>query len=316
MFKDLLVLGSGSAGLLVALGVKRTMPEVNVRIVRSPEIGTVGVGESTTPNVPAFLFSYLGISPRVFYQLAEPTWKLGIHFLWGPRPSYEYPFAKQLDLRINQLPRPNGYYLDENFACGNISAALMSEGKAFARRPDGTPEMGDGYAFHLENAKFVKALEFLATSLGIEFIDGTLAGVEKDGQTITTLVLQDGRKLSADFFVDASGFRSELLGKALEEPFVSFSKSLFNDRAILASWERGNDESILPYTTAETMDAGWSWRIDHEQVINRGYVFCSSHISEEEARREFAAKNPRAKLNDRLIKFRTGRYQRGWVWAT
>ena len=189
----------------------------------------------------------------------------------------------------------------------------MTEGKAFARRPDGGPDMDDGYAFHLENAKFVKALEFLATSIGIEFIDATLRGVEKDAQTITSIVLEDGRKLSADFFIDASGFRSELLGKALEEPFINFSKSLFNDRAILGSWQRGSDELILPYTTAETMNAGWSWRIDHEDVINRGYVFCSSHISEEDARKEFAAKNPRAKVNDRLIKFRTGRYQRDWV---
>ena len=98
MMKDILILGSGIAGLLMALGIKRTMPEVKIRIVRSPEIGVVGVGESTTPNVPTFLFQYLGISPRVFYQLAEPTWKLGIHFLWGPRPAYEYPFTKQLDV--------------------------------------------------------------------------------------------------------------------------------------------------------------------------------------------------------------------------
>ena len=71
--------------------------------------------------------------------------------------------------------------------------------------------------------------------------------------------LEDGRRLEADFFVDASGFRCELLGKALGEPFVSFDRSLFCDRAVVGGWER-TDEPILPYTTAETMDAGWAGR--------------------------------------------------------
>lgn len=312
MFKDVLVLGSGSAGLLAALTIRRKLPQVVVRIVRSPEIGVVGVGESTTPNVPAFLFEYLGIDRRMFYKLAEPTWKLGIHFLWGPRAFYEYPFALQLDARVNDLPRPNGYYCDEDFTVMNVSSALMAEGKAFVRQTNGTPDIDSGHAFHLENVKFVKALEHLAQSLGIEFIDGTIRGAEKSENGICAVLLEDGRELKADFFIDASGFRSELLGKALQEPFIGFEKSLFNDRAILGTWER-TGEPILPYTTAETMDAGWSWRIDHERSINRGYVYCSNHISDEDARNEFAVKNPKAKINDRIVRFRTGRYQRSWV---
>lgn len=313
MFKDLLVLGAGSAGLLAALAVKRTMPQVAVRVVRSPEIGVIGVGESTTPNIPKFLFQFLGLDHRVFFQLAEPTWKLGIHFFWGRRPCFEYPFVAQLDARWADLPRPNGYYCDEDFTAVNLASALMGAGKAFARQSaGGGPDMGLGHAFHLENHKFVKCLEAAAVKSGIEFIDGTLAGVEKAEQGIAALVLEDGRRLEADFFIDASGFRGELLGRAMAEPFISFSKSLFNDRAILGTWER-TVEPTLPYTTAETMDNGWCWRIDHERHINRGYVFSSSHASDEQAREEFARKNPHAKISDRIVRFRTGRLQRVWV---
>jgi len=244
--------------------------------------------------------------------LAEPTWKLGIHFFWGPRACYEYPFVQQLDARVSELPRANGYYCDDDFSAVNVASALMNEGKAFPRRSDGMPDMELGHAFHLENAKFVKMLETVAVQRGVEFIDGTLGGTEKGPEGISALVLEDGRKLSADFFIDASGFRCELLGKVLEEPFVRFDQSLFNDRAILGTWERG-DEPILPYTTAETMNSGWSWQIDHERTINRGYVYCSSHISDEEARSEFAAKNPKAKISDRIIRFQPGRRQRSWL---
>jgi tryptophan halogenase len=114
-------------------------------------------------------------------------------------------------------------------------------------------------------------------------------------------------------FVDASGFRSELLGRALEEPYVSYASSLFCDRAVIGGWTRGSDEPILPYTTAETMDAGWAWRIDHEHHVNRGYVYCSSAVSDEQAASEFRRKNPKAPESPRVVTFRSGRYQRGWV---
>jgi tryptophan halogenase len=310
---NLLVLGAGSAGLLAALTVKRKMPQVAVRVVRSPDIGVIGVGESTTPNIPAFLFDFLGISRRWFYQHAEPTWKLGIHFLWGPRDSFDYSFIPALDGRQAVLPRPNGYYCDDNFADMNLCSSLMAEKKAFARNANGGPEIDAGHAFHLENIKFVRTLEMLAKDCGIEFIDGKLSGVQRSPEGISEIILEDGRHITADFFIDASGFRSELLGKALEEPFIRFDKSLFNDRAITGSWDRAAHEPTLPYTTAETMNSGWSWRIDHEHVIHRGYVYSSDHISDDEARAEFAAKNPRAKIGDRVVRFQTGRYQRTWV---
>ena len=145
----------------------------------SPDIHVIGVGESTTPNVPAFLFDYLGISRRRFYQLAEPTWKLGIHFLWGPRESFEYSFLPQLDVRIPELPRPNGYYCDDDFSYVNPGAALMTQGKSFLRRADGGgPEIDGAHAFHLENVKFVRALEQLAVECGVEFIDGKMSCAE------------------------------------------------------------------------------------------------------------------------------------------
>jgi len=312
MYKDYLVLGGGSAGLLAALTVKRVMPQTSVRVLRSPDIGVIGVGESTTPNLPYHLFEYLGLDTRRFYELAEPVWKMGIHFLWGPRGSFYYTFDPQLDVRHPALPRPNGYYCDDDFSDVNLQAALVARQKVFARQPSGAPHLPPGHAFHLENVKLVSALEVFCGEVGVQIIDGEMEAAQRGAGGIESLLLKDGRRMAADFFIDASGFRSELLGRALAEPFISFAPSLFNDRAILGSWQR-TDEPILPYTTAETMDAGWCWRIDHERVINRGYVYCSGAISEEAARTEFARKNPKARLADRVVKFRSGRYQRAWV---
>jgi tryptophan 7-halogenase len=310
---DVLVLGAGSAGLLAALTINRALPQTNVRVVRSPEIGVIGVGESTTPNVPSHLFDFLGISRKRFYGLAEPTWKMGVHFLWGPRDCFEYSFERQLDVRAPELPRPNGFYCDHDFRNMNLQSALMSQQKAFASQPGGGgPEIPSWHAFHLDNPKFVATLEVFARERGIEFIDAVVEGAVRGPEGISAVILADGRRMTADFFIDASGFRSQLLGAALEEPFISFSDSLFNDRAIVGSWQR-TDEPILPYTTAETMDAGWCWRIEHETEINRGYVYSSSAISDDTAREEFQRKNPKTAIRDRIVKFRSGRYQRAWV---
>ncbi len=315
MLKEIVVLGAGSAGLFAALTLKRKMPQLSVRVVRSPEIGVIGVGESTTPNLPYHLFQYLKLSPRRFYALAEPTWKMGIHFIWGPRGAFEYTFEPQLDVRLVHLARPNGYYCDDDFRSMNLQSALMAQNKAFARQANGGgPEIPPWHAFHLENPKLVKALETFCREDGVEIIDGKMKTAERanDGN-IAAIVLEDGQRLTADFFIDASGFRSELLGRVMEEPFISFGSSLFNDRAIVGSWQRGADEPILPYTTAETMDAGWCWRIDHEPTVNRGYVYCSNSISDDQAREEFLRKNPKAKTWDHVVKFRSGRRARGWV---
>jgi tryptophan halogenase len=131
-----------------------------------------------------------------------------------------------------------------------------------------------------------------------------------DGK-LRSILLEDDRKLTADFFVDASGFRSELLGGFYQEEFVSFRNSLFCDRAVAGGWKRTN-EPILPYTTAETMNAGWAWQIEHEHHINRGYVYSSESISDEQAVEEFCRKNPLAPREPRLIKFRSGYYRRQW----
>ena len=250
MIQNVLVLGAGSAGLIAAISFRRKLPNLNVRVVRSQEIGVIGVGEGTTPNFPKHIFDYLGISRAKFYEMAQPTWKIGIRFLWGVRGRYDYTFSQQLDSHWTNLPRPNGYYCDEEFSCADVPSALMFHDKAFPRQPNGGgPDIQPWHAFHIENKKFVDVLELVARQIGVEIIDGKMSSAERGPEGITAIHLEDGRRLTADLYVDSSGFRSELLGKALEVPFGSFDKALFCDRAVIGGWER-EKEPLLAYTGA------------------------------------------------------------------
>lgn len=305
------VLGGGSAGFLSALTLKTRLPQLQVTVLRSPEIGIIGVGEGTTPTVVTHLHGYLGLDPKAFYEVARPSWKLGIRFLWGPRPSFNYSFGTQLDSQYQALSRPTGFYAWEDFEYGEITSAHMSLDRAFPKQPNGAPLIELTAAYHLENETFVTFLEQQARRQGIEVIDGKVTKVQKGEAGIESLRLESGQELSGDLFVDCSGFRSLLLGQTLNEPFCSFDSTLFCRRAVIGGWDR-TDEQLLPYTVAETMDSGWCWQIEHEHRINRGYVFSPDFISDEAAREEFLRKNPRV-TDTRFIDFRSGRFERTWI---
>jgi tryptophan halogenase len=115
MVRDVLVLGGGSAGFIAALTLARQLPQLRVRVVRSPDLGIIGVGEGTTAAFPRFFIDTLRLKPAQLYAEAQPTWKAGLRFLWGPRPEFFYTFSRQLDHRFQDLPKNNGFYCDEDF---------------------------------------------------------------------------------------------------------------------------------------------------------------------------------------------------------
>lgn len=312
MIQKILVLGSGSAGLLAALTLKRKIPQLEVEILRDPDLGVIGVGEGSTPNFVHHLFDFIGMKRKRFYEMAKPTWKLGIRFKWGPRGEFDYTFDQQLDQEYKELKVPNGFFCRENLANASLSSALMGAGKAFARNANQLPEIQQWFSFHIENELLVSTLEAEAADARVRITEGKMTGAERGPEGITALHLSDGRRLEADFFVDASGFRSELIGKVMEEPFVGFDRTLFCDRAVVGGWAR-SDEPILPYTTAEQMNSGWCWQIEHEHHINRGYVFCSDMISDEQAFDEFRRKNPKVPETPRFVDFKAGHRRRGWA---
>lgn len=306
----IVVLGGGSAGLIAAATLKRKLPSLDIEVLRSPEIGIIGVGEGTTAAFPRHFFEYLRLSPESFFQIAEPTWKLGIKFEWGPQ-DFFYTFARECEQRWPELRRNLAFYQQPGIPWLGITSACMAKGKAFPRKPDGTPHIHRLHAYHIENVKLVKWLETLCAQENVKITDGKMTHAEVENGEVNALVLETGGRMTADLFIDASGFRSELLGKALQTPYVSYADALFCDRAVIAGWPR-TDEPILAYTRAETMDAGWCWQIEHMDWINRGYVYSSRFISDEAALAEFRRKNPKIANEPRVVKFRSGRYEALW----
>ena len=95
---QVVIVGGGTAGWMTAAAVSKIMgasPDLEISLVESDEIGTVGVGEATVPHIRFFNAS-LGIGEADFMAHTKATFKLGIEFQgWGrPGESYMHAFGQ------------------------------------------------------------------------------------------------------------------------------------------------------------------------------------------------------------------------------
>ena len=310
--KSVGVIGGGTAGWFAALALKRRVPELDVTVIESPNIPIIGVGEATTTLMPPFLHGELGLDVVALYEEVRPTWKLGITFEWGPADDvFTYPFGPAWPVEAMAY--------DGTLRTQSLTSHLMGADRApLVREADGTVRslLGETkYAYHLDNAPFVAFLARTAKARGIHHRLGELSRVETDvaRTRVERLHFTDGASAQFDLYVDARGFRSVLLGDALDSEFLDYRASLFCDSALVTNLPQPPGH-VRPYTTAETMDCGWCWRIPIEGEDHRGYVFSSAHLDEAGALVELRRANPAWVEGTRtsLVKFRSGRHAEWW----
>ncbi len=303
------VIGGGTSGYFAAIALKKRFPELDVTVVESKSIPIIGVGEATTTLMPPFLHHQLGLDVVELYREVRPTWKLGIKFDWGlPGDSFfTYPFGETNPV---DAAAHDGHLLDQSF-----TSMLMVENKSPMIRGDqGEPVSllpRLKFAYHLDNAPFVAFLARHAERAGIAHLDAIIDDVvaSPDGARVEHLRTDDGRELRFDLYIDATGFRSLLIEKALGSPFQSYGSTLLCDTAVVAQVPQPG--VVQPYTLAQTMNAGWCWKIPVEGEDHRGYVFSSAFLSEEQAIAEMRTKNPG--MGDTWkVRFRSGRHRDFW----
>ena len=301
------ILGGGTAGYLTALALRRKVPGVAVTLIESPDVPIIGVGEATTPLMPQFLHVDLGLDIHRLFREVQPTFKLGIRFLWGlpETGDFHYPFGPVRFLE------PVVYGGD--IKAVSLQSLLMAAGAFPLYQEDGAlvSRIGTEAAYHLDNERFVAYLQRRAAEAGVERIEATVADVERsdDGEEIRALRTTDGRRLAFDLFVDCTGFRSLLLEGALGSPWIGFDSSLWTDRAVVGPVPHGG--TVRPYTTAESMSSGWCWSTPQEDCDHRGYVFASAFQTPEEAESEMRRVCP-GMGSARLVRFRAGRHAHFW----
>jgi tryptophan 6-halogenase len=320
--RSVVIVGGGTAGWMTALILARSLIArgVDITLLESPTVGTIGVGEGSTPWLRGF-FDSLGIEEAEWMPECHATYKCGITFDgWSTKPGFEryfHPFASMLDnLTMTQFvhnaeARVKGANVHAHPDRFFIAARLAA--RRLAPKPAENFPFDVWHGYHFDAVLLGQFLHRKALERGVRYriCHVTHATLDEHG-AIASVGTREGETIRADLYVDCTGFAGLLIDKALKTPFVSFAENLFNDSAVaLAS---PIDESIASETVSTALRHGWAWKIPLTSRYGNGYVYSSQFCSADDAEFELRAHLGQLESDTpaRHLKMKIGRVTEHW----
>lgn len=313
--KKVVIAGGGTAGWMTAALLSKTLGRViDLTLIESDEIGTVGVGEATIPTLVRY-HQLLDVNEQEFLAAVKGTFKLGIAFEnWRDvNENYIHSFGDTGQDHWSagfqhfwMKGHETGIAGDFGDYCLELKAAQENK---FAHLPRG----GINYAFHIDATLYAKFLRQFSEKFGANRVEGKISTVSTDPESgfIESLTLDSGQVIEGDLFIDCTGFRGLLIEQTLHTGYEDWLHWLPCDSAV-AVQTRSTSEPI-PYTRSIARDSGWQWRIPLQHRVGNGMVYCSRYISDEVAKETLLANIEGELLTDpRVIKFRPGTRLKHW----
>lgn len=323
--RKIVILGGGTAGWMTAAALSRLRTEaqsLDIKLIESEAIGTVGVGEATIPPFVEFN-QLLGIDERALLSAVQGTFKVGIQFEnWGKLgDSYIHPFGnygyEMGGISFHQIWRRMRDEGDRRpIQAFNLETMAAYFGK-FARTADyqrsDLPPMN--YAYHINATAYAALLRRESEGRGVARREGKVSDVDLNPQTgfVTSVTMEDGEQIDGDLFIDCSGFRGLLIEQALRTGYEDWRHYLPCDRAVALPCQREDGSPPPPFTKATAHSAGWQWQVPLQHRNGNGHVYCSQFMDDEEALDILVANmagKPQADPN--FLRFVTGRRKKFW----
>jgi tryptophan halogenase len=314
--RRVVIVGGGTAGWMAAAGLAKSLgPTIDITLLESDEIGTVGVGEAVIPLIKSF-HTLLELKEDEFMRAVNGTFKLGIEFEnWGRLgESYFHPFGPT---GVEAWAAQFHHYWLKARRQGNTAPlrsfsleASMAEAGKFGLDSEPQPQ----YAYHFDAGLYAKYLRKLAEANGVQRIEGKVVDVRLHPESgfIEAVGLESGDQVEGDLFIDCSGFRGLLIQQALQAEWEDWGHWLRNDRAVAVQTQLVSPPA--PYTRSTARTVGWQWKIPLQNRVGNGLVFCSRYLSEDQAVKALLDNLEGKTLNEvRTIRFRTGRRTQQWV---
>jgi len=322
--QKIVIVGGGTAGWMAAAAFAKVLGPagLHIELVESEELGTVGVGEATIPQLLHFN-TLLELDENEFVRATQGTYKLGIEFVDWRRLGHRYihPFGSYglpmlgVDFQHFWL---KGRHLGDSASLDSYSIAAVAARQSRFLRPvpdkPRSPLSKIAYAFQFDASLYARYLRQWSQARGVTRTEGRIATVdlhpEKD--LVKAVRLSDGRIVEGDLFIDASGFRGLLIEQTLHSGYEDWTDWLPCDRAVAVPCARVEDP--IPYTRSTARSAGWQWRIPLQHRTGNGYVYSSQFISDDEAAATLLRHLDGEKLAEpRVLRFTGGYRRRPWI---
>lgn len=327
--RHVVIVGGGSAGWLVAAVLAADHDAASgtglqVTLLESPDVPTIGVGEGTWPTMRDTL-RRVGVSESDFIRECDAAFKQGSKFVrWTEDRAddrYHHPFVL-----------PQGY-LDTDLVAGwmahpgtpfaelvSFQPHLCEAGKA--PKQASTPEFAAvaNYAYHLDAAKLGLFLRRHCTGrLGVRHVSDHVTAIEAhENGDIAALQTRNHGAIAGDLFIDCTGMRALLLDGHYGIGSVPVGQFLFNDRALAMQVPYpAPDAPIACQTVSTAQRNGWIWDIGLQSRRGIGHVYSSAHTDDEQAERELRQYVRDAGLQERelapvRLSFSPGYRPRSW----
>lgn len=327
--RKMVIVGGGTAGWMTAAAFSQVfgaLPGLEIELVESDAIGTIGVGEATIPDICLFN-NLLGIDEGEFVRETGATYKLGIEFVDWARLGHRYvhPFGQYgLDMLGIEFHHfwLKGKELGDNSLLDAYSMAAVAGKAGRFMHPRGdqpnSPLSKFSYAFQFDAGRYARLMRGRAERQGVKRTEGKITRVDQDSESgfVTAVVLENGTRVAGDFFIDCSGFRALLIGEALGVGFEDWTPWLPCDSAVAipcAYPDGAKGAESEPLTRSTARPAGWQWRIPLQHRIGNGHVYSSAYMSADEATEMLLANLDGEPLADpNHIRFTAGYRQKAW----
>jgi tryptophan halogenase len=313
--RKVVIVGGGTAGWMAAAALGKLLGKnLDICLIESDKIGTVGVGEATIPLLGSF-HQLLGIKEPDFMRATQATFKLGIQFEnWGAiGDKYLHGFGI---VGQDCWACSFHHFWAKSRRLGNKATLVdysLHKHAAHAGKFKLDLEHGLAYAYHLDATRYAKFLRQFSEHHGIKRIEGKIVDVTTgaDNGAIESVTLESGQTVFGDLFIDCSGFRALLIEGALETGYEDWTHWLPCDRAYAVQTQSVGPP--IPYTRSIARDAGWQWRIPLQHRVGNGLVYCSQYLSDEDAKQTLLDNVDGDTITEpRLLRFRTGRRLKQW----
>lgn len=321
--RSIAIIGGGTAGWMSAAAITKSFgPKIDVVLVESEEIGTIGVGEATIPALREFN-RLLEIDEAEFVRETFGTFKLGIQFNdWAKiGDSFIHGFGT-IGRDLGLLPfhqywlkaRAAGQAKDISHYSLNTLAAQQGRFIAGASdAPPNSPLAEIAYAYHFDSTLYARFLRKRAEAQGTRRIEGKVVAVNQKAENgfVESVQMENGTLISADLFLDCSGFRALLIEGTLHAGFDDWTHWLPCDRALVVPCEKVGPAN--PYTGSTAHKAGWQFRIPLQHRTGNGHVYSSKFSSDDEAADILLKTLDGKPLGEpKLLKFTAGKRRKLW----